>query len=67
MARRGVLSIDATCVTLLWAPVVVLCASLAAGLRGLWLLSLTGLTAALCTYIYAVAVAGPRPPVADGP
>lgn len=60
MARRGVLSIDATCVTLLWAPVVVLCAALAAGLRGLWLLSLTGLTAALCTYIYAVAVAGPR-------
>lgn len=61
MARRPtVLSIDVTSVTLLWAPVVVLCAGVVIGWSPTWLLSTTGLAAIAGTWAYAVWVARPR-------
>ncbi|MFO0830934.1 MAG: ATP-binding protein [Phycisphaerales bacterium] len=60
MAQRSVLSIDATSVSLLWAPVVVLCAGVVLGWPGPWLLSITGLAAGVCTWVYAVWIARPR-------
>lgn len=61
MARSSnVLSIDATSVILIWAPVVVVCAGVVFGWSAAWLLSTAGLCAIACTWVYIVGVARPR-------